>query len=272
MRTSFVESYSVRMNHHDLSQFRRWFQFYERPQTVSTLARQLEILAPDARIHGSTGKVMNGRDEYVAGLAELPADVRNAHHVLGTTVDDDGNLTAEIRYQAKHPDDSVITANLHYEVTFTDGLISSIVMTLVDTVDAEFVDAYPENRAAGFMYRWLHLIEKGDPDPFDELVPDEFTLDFTSTTVTNRQDLVKWVVGTTQQVRSSHHRPEKLTISVPEPDRYDLDVEFDWDGVSVEGVNLIARTHHQWRLRDTGERYCRLEHAKVDAIVPFQPA
>jgi hypothetical protein len=48
-------------------------------------------------------------------------------------------------------------------------------------------------------------------------------------------------------------------------------MDFDWEGVSVAGQPMTARTHHDWTLTETGERFLRLNRFHVTAIEPFTP-
>ncbi|MEV7603779.1 DUF4440 domain-containing protein [Kitasatospora sp. NPDC089797] len=146
--------------------------------------------------------------------------------------------------------------------------------TAADRLRATLTTAAAENRARAFLYRWLELLERttGDAEPLRELLADDLVMTLPDGRVLRDHDEVAaWYDGTRAAVRLSLHHVRGLTVT-PGPGRtYDLAVDFDWQGIAVDGSPMTARTRHAWTLTDTGESHLRLSRFTVTAVEPFTP-
>jgi hypothetical protein len=58
-----------------------------------------------------------------------------------------------------------------------------------------------------------------------------------------------------------------------EAGRYDVALDFAWQGITSEDQAMTARTHHEWTLTDAAdERFPRLAAFAVHVVQPFAPA
>jgi hypothetical protein len=283
MTSNFEET---KTRHRALVQFHRWYQLYERPMNPERIAKQLEILDQDVTISTTRGDV-KGHDGYRHGIATLnPADL-NSHRVRSATVTrlESGKigLSAEIIYQRLEPNGTLTSAELHYEGKLRDEpgalpIFEELDVALKSLVSAPaFVDAYPGNRVGSFIHAWLWRMEElgSSPEGFRELLAtDGFELHFStgSAPITTYEQLADWFAGTGARVAKSSHRESGLTIDASREGEYTVGVDFDWAGVDKTGQALAGRTHHDWVLKDGGERFCRIKQARVTVLRPLGPA
>lgn len=272
---------SSRDMHATLTQFHRWFQLYERPRTDALVQRQLEILDPDVEVSSRLGTA-RGHQQYVERVAGLSNADKNSHVVTASEVSeldpDRLLLEASVRYLRLPEGGAVQGFDLRYraELRRVDGslpVFTKIDISLVGAIEAErFRDAYVENRARSFLHYWLVLMESldGDASRFPELLAtDGFVLDFSTGAepMTSMDALAAWLSTVPTQLSKSSHQVENRRIEGD--DEIAVSVDFPWRGVRIDGASMKARTHHDWKLVDTGERFLRLREAKVTALEAF---
>ncbi|MEM9490209.1 MAG: hypothetical protein AAGC55_13770, partial [Myxococcota bacterium] len=267
--------------HGALTQLHRWYQLYERPFTDERIARQLEILDPTVEVKSSFGTAV-GHEQYLAGINALPPNDKNAHQVMSAQVEvlPGGQLalSTATRYQRLQPDGTLTSIDLRYQTelrrdsgglpVFTKIHISPV----APSEDKEFSDVYLDNRVKSFVHYWLFLMEAldGDAEPFRELLAEDgFALHFSSSAgpMTRHEQLAAWLAAVPTQLSMSSHRVANITFA--DGDEIAVSLDFDWRGQRKDGVAMKGRTHHEWKLVDTGERFLRMREARVTVVEPL---
>ncbi|WP_298260799.1 hypothetical protein [uncultured Litoreibacter sp.] len=269
--------------HAVMAQFHRWYQLYERP--AGGIDNALDILTSDVVISSGLGTA-NGHDEYASRVAQLPDTWRNAHFLKSAQIThgDDGamNLSAQVTYQNEGllPDGAVREAELTYTVSLAQGegllpLLSNVKIEQNSESQADvFEDAYAENRMRSLVHYWLALIE--DPArnaaPVQEILAEEFSLNFSSGAITDFAGFEAWLAGPGSQVSASTHILSNFSAQDLGDDQYSLSVDFDWAGITPDGVELVAKTRHNWTAtNDVTERFARIKTVDVEVLEPFRP-
>ena len=272
----------VKNNHLALAQYHRWYQAYEVPLTKEVVANQGDILSDDVEISSVAG-VTKGKE----GLEErlmLFKGWKNAHHVQNTLVkqleNNELSLEADIIYENIRPDDSKYSYKIHYSTVLKQRENDLPVFTKVNLApignieEFKFNSAYGENRAKSFMHYWLYLMEtiKDNKEKFSELLADDFTLNLsTAGVIRTVEGFDQWLEQAALQVKESAHFVENFSSVEKEDNTIEVSVDFNWEGVSMDGKRMIAKTHHNWILENNiNERFARMKHMVVEAITPFQ--
>ncbi|QFT34616.1 hypothetical protein FIV00_29240 [Labrenzia sp. THAF82] len=270
-------------DHAAMAQYYRWYQYYERPD--GGVANALDILSKDVTITSGLGTA-NGQEEYKERVAKLPATWKNAHHVQSAEIThgEDGNLTlaAQIIYQNQGmlPDGAVRQADLSYTVEMVPGedvlpLLSNVLIEQdSDTTVKSFQDAYAENRLRSLVHYWLALIEdpSRNPEPVQEILADDFSLNFSSGSITDFDGFKAWLAGPASQVAASTHVISNFAVEDLGAEDYAITMDFDWAGITPDGVELVAKTRHTWRAtNDVEERFARIKSVDVEVLEPFRP-
>ncbi len=266
-----------------LAQFHRWYQIYE--NNAVPIESSLDILMPDVKIKSSLGEGV-GHQAYKQRIAELPKTWKNAHRVKDTKIDvaADGQvqLIANIEYlnQGSAADGSVRAANLKYTTQLkpTDSVLPRFTALAIEQVSASdtktFADAYPENRLKSLTHYWLALVE--DPkrrlEPFQEILAKDFKLDFSSGAITDFAGFEKWFRGPGSAVAASTHQMSNFSYQRTGDNRFNVKVDFDWQGILPDGREMVAKTRHSWTVEDNAtERFARIKTAQVEVLKPFTP-
>ncbi|WP_298509955.1 hypothetical protein [uncultured Kordia sp.] len=261
------------------TQYYRWYQLYERPMTDARIRNQLELLAEDILLQSAAGE-MRGKESYPERL-KVYEGWQNAHHVQEISIQEheDGflQLNASIRYQNIKPDGEKASYTIDYTINFESferslPQFKTVKITPTGQTNDIFADAYPENRCKASMHYWLANMEQcdGNATPFVELLADRFELNFSSGKVSSIEELSTWLNGAPKHMKESNHHPENFKVTVIDKNTYEINVEFDWNGITLDDKKMIARTAHHWILTDNPEeRFARIKTMNVTALVPF---
>lgn len=261
------------------TQYYRWHLLYERPMTETRIKQQLELLADDILLQSAAGE-MRGKENYPARL-QVYEGWKNAHHVQNITIEEheDGflQLKAAIRYQNIKPDGEKASYAIDYTINFTafENVLpqfKTVQITPTGTTDDSFTDAYPTNRTKATLHYWLANMEQcdGDVTPFLELLADDFELNFSSGQITSVADFTTWLNGAPKHMKESNHYPENFALKVVDEHTYEVSVEFDWNGITLDDKKMVARTAHHWILTDNPEeRFAKIKTVNVTQLIPF---
>jgi hypothetical protein len=275
------------LEHAALTQLHRWYQIYENPKIL--LEHQLDILDPEVTVRSGLGEA-KGHRAYSERIRQIPKDWNNAHIVRDTRIDipPDGTirLSADVTYlnQGMMADGAIRSADLVYTTTLGRegrGLpkFTTIEIAQQSEGSAErFEDFYPHNRLLSLAHYWLFLIEDPtrDPEPVREILTGDFSLHFSSGTISDFEDFKQWLAGPGSQVTASTHVIGNVSHRKIPGDRarleYGLSMDFDWEGILPDGNVMTAKTRHSWTIvDDPTERFARIKTIDVDVIRPFEP-
>lgn len=275
---------STKDDHAAKVQYYRWYQLYEGELSPQRIENQMSILSDDIVIKSAAGE-MKGKENYPSRLSAYKG-WKNAHHVQNVSVEENENgilhLEADIIYQNVKPDGEQSKYSIHYDTHLQkqDGelLPKFIKLNIQPTGNLEitpFESAYAKNRTLSLMHYWLLNMEQldGNVAPFKEILAENFTLDFsTSTPITSLAQLEKWLQGTPSQLKVSSHTPVNFKVETLEKDKYQVNVDFVWRGVTKDDKMLKATTSHTWLVIDNPkERFAKIKEAKVVQKEPLSP-
>ncbi|WP_414169238.1 hypothetical protein ACMATS_25830 [Streptoverticillium reticulum] len=136
-------------------------------------------------------------------------------------------------------------------------------------------DAYAEHRALAFVHQWCFLIEQPptDPAPLQELIGTPVSLRLSDgRELTTFAEISAWHDATAHAMDVTSHTIIGWKLSQPVSGRYDLAIDFAWQGISPTGQPMTARTHHEWSLNEDGTRLPRLASFVSSLLQPFAPA
>ncbi len=261
------------------AQYYRWYQLYERPMNEQRITNQMDLFVDDVVIESAAG-IMKGKENYPKRLGAYEG-WKNAHHVqnvsLVTGKEGKSQVVADIRYQNIQLDGKKASYTLDYVMEFEDisnelpKLAKVIIKPTGETKDT-FEDAYPNNRINSLMYYWLSNMEQldGNVKPFEELLTDDFELNFSTAPIKSIQELETWLNGTPKQLSQSSHHPENLSVKTINDTTFEVSVAFDWYGIAKNGQKMKAKTLHKWVvIDDSNERFARIKKADVKQIEPL---
>lgn len=272
----------IQNNHLALTQYYRWYQVYEIPFTNATIDNQLDILSYDVEISSQAGTTKG--KEGLADRLKMFEGWQNSHHVKNTEViqldDNTLKLEADILYQNIRPDDTRYSYTIHYTTLLElrqNNLPVFKVVTIQPTgiiENPEFESAYAENRAKSFMHYWLYLMEtiETNTDKFQELLAENFELNLsTASKVTSFEAFKEWAKTVPTRIKQSGHFPKNFMVKENPDKTIHVSVDFEWQGISIDGKAMIAETHHDWILENnTEERFARMKNMNVTQTEPFQ--
>lgn len=272
----------IKNNHLALTQYYRWYQVYEVPLNKARVDNQLDILSDEIEISSQAGtsKGKNGIEDRL----RMFEGWQNAHHVENTSIkqlnDEELSLEADILYQNIRPDDSRYSYKIHYstilKLRVNDlPLFTKVHLEPIGNVEnPQFTSAYAENRAKSFMHYWLYLMETASVNggKFKELLAEQFELNLSpGSKIGTLEGFNEWMTTASNQVKQSGHYPKNLSVTENADNTINVDVDFEWEGISVDNKQMVAETHHEWVLENNlDERFARIKTMKVSQIKPFQ--
>ncbi len=129
------------------------------------------------------------------------------------------------------------------------------------------------SRLLSVNHRWHVLVEdpKRTPEPFKEIISDDFVMEYGHGAVRSYEELVDWVKGSASSVSASRHDLVGLKCERLGSDVYKAEFVLDWNGLTHEDRNMTAQTKHTWRIRDVpSARFPVIEHINVEFLQPFK--
>ena len=130
-----------------------------------------------------------------------------------------------------------------------------------------------DSRLRALAHRWLYEIERSDRDManFRDILADDFVLEFSSGRIDTEEAFQTWLKGPASSVAATRHDIIAFESTPQLDDRYLVNMELDWNGLTPEGGRMQARTRHMWIAVDDGGRMPRIETVSVEVVEPFRP-
>lgn len=272
---------TTKMEHAIKTQLYRWYNGYERYFTASRIANQLALLAEDIVITTPRGKVA-GKTNYSWGLKDYKG-MKIAHTIedIAITPKTNGVISVAVStiYHGIQRDGTDNCMRFTYENELTPipnqlPLFKSIQLSVADVLGSPtFKDTYPRLRSLAVMHYYLFLIEQlqENATEFQEILTDDFQLNLSPTTVINSiKDLGTWLKGLTQKIAITSHHPNNIIVTSLSLNKYELKVDFDWEGSTVTQQKMMAKTRHTWVIIDKkNERFAKVQSINVAQLIPF---
>ena len=271
----------TKIEHAVKTQLYRWYNGYERYLTASRIANQIALLAEDIVITTPRGKI-TGKANYSWGLKDYKG-MKIAHTIehieVVTKINGSISVAVSLIYHGVQRNGTDTCMRFRYENELAQipnqlPIFKSIQLSVADVLDSPtFKDSYPRLRSLALMHYYLFLIEKLQENAadFQEILAEDFQLNLSPTTVlTSIPQLGAWLKNVAQKITVTSHYPKHVEVKALSLNKYELKVDFDWEGWTITKQKMTAKTRHTWSIIDKkNERFAKIQSIEVEQLVPF---
>ncbi len=271
----------TKIEHAVKAQLYRWYNGYERYLTASRIVNQVALLAEDIVITTPRGKIA-GKANYSWGLKDYKG-MKIAHQIenieIVTKINGSISVTVSLIYHGIQRNGTDTCMRFTYENELAQipnqlPVFKRIQLSVADVLESPtFKDTYPKFRSLALMHYYLFLIEKlqENATEFQEILADDFQLNLSPTTViTTIAQLGTWLKGVAQKIAITSHYPKNIAVTALALNKYELKVDFDWEGWTITKQKMTAKTRHTWVIIDKkNERFAKIQSIEVEQLVPF---
>ncbi len=267
------ESY---IKHATLAQLHRWWQYHENAE--SGISNHLDLLSEDAIVRSANSEVI-GLDAYREMALKKQSSCRTAHflksHTIDISIDGSIHLTADIiQFNiGTLPENGVSKSTVHFEATLqqTDTvlpLFTNILISQTGSGQVEiFQNAYLENRIRSLVHQFTALVEdpSRNPEPFREVLADEFSLNYLETPMTDFEMVKTWVASALSSVVASNHQIHDVSFEVADTGDYLVTIKMDSRALFPDGSGVTSKNTQTWTLADSiSDRFARIKKITID--------
>lgn len=271
------DSYRVQAS---LAQLFRWFQAYDSREV--SLSGQLDLLSDDVAFESNSG-TGQGRSSYMAQANAVPKTWDHAHFVREVSVvfasDDNIRLEANVIYlnRGALEQDAVHGANIDFHSTMVGSTqaLPDIKQIEIDEKSSgrseAFRSSYVENRLKSLLHHWLYLVENPNrsAEQFDQILSEEFKLNFPKSRITSDEGLREWLAGPASAVKAMHYRVRDFSFEVLGTNEYGMAAEIDWYGLMENGDQLTGRVLQEFAvIDDPGNAFATITSIREQELVP----
>jgi len=264
------------------TQLYRWFNGYERPFTIRRIVNQVDILVTDIFIKLPNGEI-NGHKEYRRFLSNYRG-MRISHELKNVEIVEQQQgqlaLSVDLIYHGIQKNGEENCLIFHYEnkLMQEEGhlpLFKELNLSVAGLVEKPlpFQDSYPTFRMMSLMHYWLFNMEHLDGNivPFKEILTEDFVLNLSPTTkISSIEGLEKWLKTVPTQMEVTNHYPKNVAVKVLSENTFQLEVTFDWEGVTKNQEKMMATTRHTWVAKDELKlRFAKIQRMDVEYLAPF---
>lgn len=275
---------STRNSHAIKTQLYRWYNGYEKYFTASRIANQLELISEDIVMVTPRGTTI-GKTSYMASLAEFKG-IKISHKIEAINIESKENgislATVNIIYHGIQKDgtDTCLKFIYENELYQTQGqlpVLKKIKLSVDGALKSPiFHESYPTLRSLALMHYYLFLLEQlnHNSNKIQEILADNFQLNLSEKIIINSIDaLDNWLKSMPQQITSISHYPKNTIVNILAIDKYELNVDFDWEGWTKTGQKITAKTHHNWTIIDKKNApFAKIQSINVIPLAPFKTA
>jgi len=260
------------------AQLYRYFNGFERFFTASRKVNQLELLADDITLTTPRGSI-SGKPNYTHSLGNFKG-MKISHSIENISINThpNGLISATVRliYHGVQKDGSANSLRFIYETELYQRpnqlpLFKTIQLGVDGAFEsATFQDSYIKSRCLALMHYYLFLIEKVQDNAaeFQEILTDDFQLNLAPTTIlTTMEALGNWLKGMAKNIAIYSHYPKNVAVKSLAHETYELRVDFDWEGWTVEAQKMAAKTRHIWVIKDRkNDRFAKIQSIEVEQL------
>lgn len=270
----------TKIDHAAKAQLYRYFNGFERFFTASRKANQLELLADDITLTTPRGSI-SGIANYIHSLGSFKG-MKISHSIedISIKTHPNGLITATVSliYHGVQKDGSGNSLRFIYETELYQRpnqlpLFKTIQLGIDGAFEsATFQDSYIKSRSLALMYYYLFLIEKvqDNGEEFQEILTDDFTLNLSPTTILKtNEDIGNWLKEVKKQLTISSHYPKHVEVKSLTHETYELTVDFDWQGWTIEEREMTTKTRHTWVIKDKkNDRFAKIQSIEAEQLAP----
>lgn len=273
---------AIKNIHAAKTQLYRWYNGYERPFTIRRIVNQVDILARDIFIKLPNGEI-NGHKEYRRFLSNYRG-MKISHELKNVEVVEQQQgqlaLSVDLIYYGIQKNGEENCLIFHYENKLMQEkenlpLFKEINLSVAGLVEKPlpFQDSYPTLRMMALMHYWLFNVEQldGNVASFKEILTEDFALNLSPTTnITTLEKLEEWLKTVSTQMEVTNHYPKDVAVEVLNENTFQLEVTFDWEGVTKNQAKMTATTRHTWLAKDDLKlRFAKIQRMDVEYLAPF---
>jgi hypothetical protein len=258
-------------------QLYRWFQLYEREMNSVRIANQLDILAEDVYIE-SPDIQTSGKENYPGRIIPYK-HWKNAFHLKNVRVSELNlgiiSVEAEILYQNIQEFGQKNSYVVRYKTEMeprTEALpvFKKILLEPILKSKLTFEDTYPQNRIKSLIHYFFGNLEKldGNTKPFKEILSDGFELNFLDKKlIDSPEKFESWLKKYPGQLLESRYTLKDYHIKQLEKDEFRLEMDIQWNGLSLDEVKLFEKIRHIWIIADDDSLpFAKIKQAKVEIL------
>lgn len=267
------ESY---IKHATLAQLHRWFQYLENCECG--LTNHIDTLSDDVIVR-TESSTTTGLNAYLETVSPPPARPRKAHvlkdHSIEILADGSICLNADIdTLTDNHPamNDALIQSfRCQAKLRPTNSTLPLFTELRSSNVGAEseseFKDALQEHRVRSLVHYFTAIVEdpSRNPEPFREVLADEFSINYTETPMTDFETVKGWVAGALSSVVASNHQIHDVSFEVTSHGDYLVTIAMQSRALFPDGSGITSKNSQTWTLVDElADRFPKIRKITID--------
>jgi len=146
------------------------------------------------------------------------------------------------------------------------GLVEMEVVPVGNVQTGNFDDPHATNRVMSLIHHFTSLVENParDPDPFRELLVDDFALHYVDPPVAGWAMLDDWVTGRLASVVASQHLIHDVSFRAGRSG-YVATIAMESEALFPDSSGIISKNRQTWRIvDDPAENYARIREVRID--------
>lgn len=267
------ESY---IKHATLAQLHRWFQYFENAECG--LANHVDTLSDGVTVR-TMDMSTTSLKEYVESIASPSAHIRKAHvlkdHTIDISLDGSIRLKAEVDIltSSQSPDDDAQNWPIELEAILspTETVLPKFTEIHITRSGPErrlkYQDTYREHRVRSMVHHFTAIVEdpSRNPEPFREVLSDEFSINYTETPMVDFESVKAWVAGALSSVVASNHQIHDVAYDVIARGDYLVTIRMESRALFPDGSGITSKNSQTWTLTDTPtDRFPKIRKITID--------
>ncbi len=279
-----------------LSQFFRWFQFYEHEK--ASLNHQTTIVAPEIQFDSNQG-FATGVEAYQTTIHKIPRVWQNSHFVSDVHIERDKNnmlmldadiiflnrgalvqnhiLGSRLKIKSQFNDDFTSVAEASEQTDKESALPLMRRMNVSSSQNGkvkEYQSSYAQNRLKSLLHYWLHLIENPNRslDDFEVILTETYRTEFSEEDFASEVGMQGWLVRPEASAKAMHYRVRNIQIEELDMNKYSLKAEMDWYGLIENDEQVTGRVNQIFAvIDDPHDPYAKISAFEEEEVVPGAP-
>nr|WP_321510285.1 hypothetical protein [uncultured Hyphomonas sp.] len=267
------ESY---IKHATLAQLHRWFQYFENAECglanhVDTLDDEVSARAIDTNT--------SGLKAYLEAITPPVARRRKAHVLKNQSIDisADGSIHLKAEIDILIPDQmskgNVLRLPAEFEAILAPTQTVLPKFTEIRITQSgpeqtpEYQETYQNHRVRSLVHHFTAIVEdpSRNPEPFREVLSDEFSLNYTETPMTDFESVKAWVAGALSSVVASNHQIHDVSFEVTTHGDYLITVRMESRALFPDGSGITSKNTQTWTLTDNpADRFPKIRKIIID--------
>lgn len=124
------------------------------------------------------------------------------------------------------------------------------------------------NEVKSFIYSWFALLDRqvSEISLFKFLAKDNLTMQLPETIVDNREDFSQWYLDVQRGIVTNTHDVRELEVIPRGNGEYDVQLQVDWQGKTLEGEIVKRAYQQQWKVVTDKDKRLLIQEYLVEEI------